>query len=68
MFSKLFFCAVTPSHHDVAQVMGGCGNARGNHGRVGRPWGSMGLSIVMGVPSGNLTWLLKMAIYSGFSH
>ena len=20
------------------------------------------------VPSGNLTWLLKMAIYSGFSH
>ena len=50
MFSKLFFCAVTPSHHDVAQVMGGCGNARGNHGRVGCPRGSMGVSIVMGVP------------------
>jgi hypothetical protein len=24
--------------------------------------------IVLWVPSGNLTWLLKMAIYSGFSH
>jgi len=30
--------------------MGGCGNARGNHGRVGCPRGSMGVSIAMGVP------------------
>ena len=36
-----------------------------------KPWESndvLLLYVFPHIPSGNLTWLLKMAIYSGFSH